>query len=193
MIIFADKNLHQNSLYPDSDWTGEAKWIIPDSNTELCQKAFEYCPYFDVIEDEEGKVVDIIPSEKPISLSKSQKLEEISMLCTSAIVKGIEYNGKAYAMTINDQINIETLKNSIIDTTDSIPYHADGEICSLYPVEEFLEIYHKAIKNKLYHTTYFNQLKDMIKQMTSEEEVQACYYGMELDEEHQNNLLNLIK
>lgn len=192
MIIFADKNLYQNSLYPDTDWTGTAKWIIPDSNTELCQKAFEYCPYFDVIEDEEGKVVDIISIEKPISLFINQKLSELSNACNTVITSGIDVDDKHYSLTINDQMNLEGLKNNITGNTTFVPYHADGELCAMYSVEDFLKVYKTASEHKMYHTTYYNQLKDMINKMIISSEIEACYYGMPLDEEHQNNMNILL-
>lgn len=194
MVIFEDKNLHQNSLYPDTDWTGKAKWVIPDDNTELCYKVMKYCPYFNVIEDEKGNVIDIISTEKSTNLIKSQKLTELSEVCNSIIVSGIDVSGRHYSLSTNDQMNLEGLKNNITETTTYIPYHADGELCTLYSVEDFLNIYKVASEHKIYNTTYYNQLKDMINKMTISSEIEACYYGMPLDEEHQNNmniLLNL--
>ena len=194
MVIFENKNLQQNSQYPDTDWTGKAKWVIPDSDTELCTKVFEYCPYFDVVTDEEGKVIDITPTEKPVAIIVSQKLSEISAICNTIITSGVDILGKHYSLTLNDQMNLESLKNSVREDALYVPYHADGELCALYPVEDFIVVYKTLLDHKLYHTTYYNQLKDMINKMTISSEIEACYYGMPLDEEHQNNmniLLNL--
>lgn len=192
MIIFEDKNIHQNSLYPDTDWTGEAKWIIPDSNTELCTKVMEYCPHFDVITDDDGNVIDVIKLETPLSETISNRLYMLSMQCEQVITNGIEYQGKRYSLKINDQLNMEALKNSITESTMFIPYHADGELCQRYSVQTFIEIYNLSSYHKLYHTTYYNQLKDMVNRMTDVSEIEACYYGMELDEEHKSNLYNLL-
>lgn len=114
MIIFEDKNIHQNSLYPDTDWTGKAKWIIPDTNKELCSKVMGYCPHFDVVTDEDNNVVDVIKTGTPLSEIISQKLFVLSTMCEQAIVKGIEYQGKQYSLQVNDQLNMEALKNSIL-------------------------------------------------------------------------------
>lgn len=180
MIIFVDKNLHQNSLYPDSDWTGNAKWIIPDSNTELCQKAFEYCPYFDIIEDEEGEVVDIIQTETPLDILKSQKISEMSLICESNIISGITYNGKHYSLTITDQLNLNRINASITDTTTSVTYHADGQLETNYSVIDFRAIYQAAAAHISSEQSYFNALKYKIKNMTSSDEVAAVYYGINL-------------
>lgn len=193
MIIFEDKNIHQNSLYPDTDWTGEAKWVIPDTDVELCTKVMEYCPYFDVVTDSDNKVIDIIKLETPLSEVISNQLYILSMKCETAITQGIDYNDKHYSLKISDQLNLETLKNSINNNTQFIPYHADGELCTLYTVDEFNEIYKLATCHKLINTTYFNQLKDMILQMTDTEEINNCYYGMELDESHKSNYDKLIE
>ena len=192
MIIFEDKNIHQNSLYPDTDWTGKAKWTIPDTNVKLCTKVMKYCPYFDVITDDENNVIDIIGTGPDISIVISNKLYELSNICEKNIIDGFDYQDKHYSLKINDQLNLEALRASITDSTVSIPYHADGELCMLYPVEEFLEIYKLATYHKMYHTTYFNQLKDMINKMTDKNEISSCYYGMPLDTIHNSNLHMLL-
>ena len=192
MIIFEDKNIHQNSLYPDTDWTGEAKWVIPDSNTQLCTKALEYCPNFDVITDDENNVINIVKTAPDLSAVISTKLYELSNSCEQTIIGGFDYHSNHYSLKINDQLNIEALKSSITDSTVAIPYHADGELCRLYSLDEFLELYSLASYHKMYHTTYFNQLKDMITNMTDVDEILACYYGMPLDDEHASNLNMLL-
>ena len=41
-----------------------------------------------------------------------------------------------------------------------------------------------ATKYIIYHSTYYNQLKDQIKKMTSIDDIIAINYGVELDSEH---------
>ena len=192
MIIFEDKNMHQNSLYPDSDWTGKAKWVIPDENTELCAKVFEYCPYFEVIEDEEGNITDIIKASEPIEVLKSNKITEMSAVCQSAITDGFDYEGKHYSLSLYDQINLERIKNSITEATTSVKYHADGECEEEISVETFNGIYNAATNHIESNTARFNNLKGMIKNLSKEEEVKVCYYGMKLDTIKTTNKLNVL-
>lgn len=62
MIISKNLSYMTRSDMPDSDWTGEAKYIIPDGS-ELANKILS-CPNgFTAIEDSEGNLIDITPNE----------------------------------------------------------------------------------------------------------------------------------
>ena len=63
MIVFKDKNYMTNTRHPDSDWTGEALFVVPDGS-ELAGKIMVYAPWYDfVIEDDQ--LVDIVAIEPP--------------------------------------------------------------------------------------------------------------------------------
>lgn len=66
MVVFDDKNFIYRPEYPDSDFTGgDALYIVAD-DTELAAKIYKYAPYFDFIIDEDGKLVDVVPTEVPV-------------------------------------------------------------------------------------------------------------------------------
>lgn len=64
MIVFNDKNYISCTRYPDSDWTGEALFVVPDGS-ELANKIMAAVPYYDFVLDEGGNLVDIVETERP--------------------------------------------------------------------------------------------------------------------------------
>lgn len=64
MIIFENKSYQTRSDKPDSDWTGNARYIIPDGS-ELALKVQELYPYYDFVQDNDGSLIDVEAIEKP--------------------------------------------------------------------------------------------------------------------------------
>ena len=63
MILYNDKHFISNSEYPDTDWVGDADFVIPDGS-ELAKKIIGAYPYFEFVFDGE-KLVDIEETERP--------------------------------------------------------------------------------------------------------------------------------
>ena len=63
MILYKDKRFISNSDYPDTDWVGDADFVIPDGS-ELAEKIKAAYPYFEFIFDGE-KLVDVEETERP--------------------------------------------------------------------------------------------------------------------------------
>ena len=63
MIVYKDKRFISNSAYPDTDWVGDADYVIPDGS-ELAEKIKGAYPYFEFIFDGEN-IVDIEETERP--------------------------------------------------------------------------------------------------------------------------------
>ena len=59
-------------------------------------------------------------------------------------------------------------------------YHADGESCKLYTVDQIVSIYTTNAVNKMHHITYFNQLKMYIDSLETIDEIEIINYGDEL-------------
>lgn len=64
MRVLLNKGIEQLSLYPDTDWVGDALYVVPDG-TELANKLLQYAPYYDFVLDENGQLIDITPTERP--------------------------------------------------------------------------------------------------------------------------------
>ena len=63
MIIYKDKRFISNSEYPDTDWVGDADYIIPDGS-ELAEKIKWAYPYFEFVFDGEN-LIDIEETGRP--------------------------------------------------------------------------------------------------------------------------------
>lgn len=63
MIVYKDKRFISNSEYPDTDWVGDADFVIHDGS-ELAEKIKQAYPYFEFIFDGEN-LVDIEETERP--------------------------------------------------------------------------------------------------------------------------------
>ena len=63
MILYKDKRFITNSAYPDTDWVGNADYVIPD-DSELAEKIKGAYPYFEFVFDGE-ELVDIEETERP--------------------------------------------------------------------------------------------------------------------------------
>lgn len=62
MVLYKNKCHVTNSKYPDSDFMGNADWIIPDGS-ELAEKIKSY-ENFDFVFDGEN-LVDVVETERP--------------------------------------------------------------------------------------------------------------------------------
>ena len=61
----------------------------------------------------------------------------------------------------------------------AVPYHADGELCRMYPAEEFTALAQAATAHVFYHRTYCNHMNAWIARADLEE-LPAIVYGAEL-------------
>ena len=63
MILYNDKRFISNSECPDTDWVGDADFVIPDGS-ELAERIKAAYPYFELVFDGE-ELVDIEETERP--------------------------------------------------------------------------------------------------------------------------------
>lgn len=130
------------------------------------------------------------------------KLKEISEACKYAIYNGIDVTfsdgtTKHFSLTIEDQMNLNSLfaqiNMGVIDTTNGIAYHADGEICTMFTLEDFTLISNTASAFKVRETTYCNHLMAYVKSLTTKEEIINVVYGQELTGEFLESYISIIE
>jgi hypothetical protein len=119
------------------------------------------------------------------------------LMCNAYIGLGtdIELNdGNIYhfSLSIEDQQNIKNAVDVANLTKTPVPYHADGELCKMFSVEDINKIYTNSIMYITYHTTYFNMLKNYIQSCNDAETIIKSYYLMQLSEEYNNKLNEII-
>ena len=62
MIVYKNKSFVKSKLFPDTDFTGNADWVIPD-DSELAEKIIRLYPNFEFVFDDNGKPVDVTETE----------------------------------------------------------------------------------------------------------------------------------
>ena len=176
MIVFKDKHFLQCENFPDTDWSGNADWVIPD-DSELAEKIIRLYPNFDFVFDDDGKISDVVETGEPIENVISQKKSELSEACEAAIIAGVDVGDAHYSLTIEDQANILAL-TPLAQAGNSVFYHSDSNMCCEYSPDEFNKIVNAATVFKTLQTTYCNLLMRQVEAMTDAEEVRAVKYGV---------------
>lgn len=154
---------------------------------ELCNNGIEYVePKPIVVPEPEPE--PYVPTEEELQAQfeseKLNKISELSSACQSAIYTGVDVRDKHYAYTLQDQTNLENMISTASKTSLEVPYHADGESCSLYTISQLQEIYVAEQINLIKHQTYFNQIKKYIMDTFTDrnmiDELQNIVYGTKL-------------
>ena len=76
MIVNKDKSYNKNSLYPNTDWIGNADFILNDNDekdAEIEEKIISLYPNFDFVFDDDGNIADVTATEP------AEKLPEITL------------------------------------------------------------------------------------------------------------------
>lgn len=133
-----------------------------------------------------------------LEILRQQKLEELSQICEQTIYNGVDVEMSAgtqhFSLTEKDQINIFGLQATIQSGETSIEYHSDGNPCKYYSVDDIQKLIEAAMRYVKYHTTYCNSLNIWVKNEEDTSVINGIYYGMEIPEEHQSEVLkNYIK
>lgn len=61
MIIFENKGFQTHSLYPNTDWTDKALYVV-DDNSDIAKKIIQLYPNYDFVV-ENGVLVDVVAVE----------------------------------------------------------------------------------------------------------------------------------
>lgn len=181
MIIYKDKSFLKMDLYPNTDWIGNADFILDDNDkkdAELEAKIIEFYPNFELVLNDDGsKIIDVVATSEPIDKVISQKKTELSEECEKVIVAGVDIGDAHYSLTIEDQANILAWM-AVAQTGKAVPYHQDGQPCRIYTAEEFMEVANAAVAFKTAQITYCNLLMRQVEVMTDADEVKAVQYGI---------------
>jgi hypothetical protein len=132
-----------------------------------------------------------------IDYVKTAKIAEMNHLCNKVIESGVDVllsDGKVYhfSLTTQDQLNLITLQSMIAAGETSIPYHADGELCRYYSIEDIKKVMDTATAYTTFHVTYFNSLKVFINALGDIAAVSAVQYGMDIPIEYQSDILQAL-
>jgi hypothetical protein len=104
---------------------------------------------------------------------------QVGAACTAAIYAGVEVGGKRYSLTSYDQTEILAQLQAVRGGAESVPYHADGELCRIFPAAEFMDVANAAMQYIFYHRTYCNHINAWIERAALEE-LEGMAYGVDL-------------
>lgn len=136
--------------------------------------------------------------ENPLEDVKAKKIADMSEACRNAIIAGFDAllsdgNSHHFSLTIEDQLNINSLFGLLASGMTQVPYHADGEVCEYFSAEDFGIIVQTATAHKTYHESYFNSLKSYINSKRTAATVEAIFYGMEIPAQYQSDVLKALQ
>lgn len=143
------------------------------------------------------KVDENIPDKKiPETLEeiKAAKKQEIGQACDKIIYDGMDVtltdgSTEHFSLTDHDQLNLFGKKVQLAAGAEQLEYHSDGQPCRYYSAADMQTIIAAAMQHVSYHTTYCNAVNMWIAGCESTEEVQAIYYGADVPEEYQSDVL----
>ena len=134
------------------------------------------------------------PYEPTLEELQAAKRKEISAACEAIIYKGVSVTltdgtTEHFALTEHDQINLFGKQAQLAAGVEQLEYHADGQPCRYYSAADMQAIIAAALWHVSYHTTYCNALNMWIAACETAADVQAIYYGADVPEEYQSEVL----
>ena len=132
-----------------------------------------------------------VPTLAELQASKKQ---EVSRACEQAIYSGVsvtlaDSSTEHFALTEHDQLNLFGKQAQLAAGIEQLEYHSDGRPCRYYSAADMKNIVEKAMWHVSYHTTYCNALNMWIVGCESAEEVQQIFYGADVPEQYQTEVL----
>ena len=114
MIVYKNKKFISNSEYPDTDWVGDADFILDDNDekdVEIEAKIIEFYPNFEfVLNDDGSKIIDIVATEpvvtaEEIEAHKTKRIQESKILLAKWLNDNpiLYTDGKYYSVTEEKQ------------------------------------------------------------------------------------------
>lgn len=134
------------------------------------------------------------PYEPTLEELQAAKRQEVSAACERIIYNGVSVTltdgtTEHFALTEHDQINLFGKQAQLVAGVEQLEYHADGQPCRYYSAADMQAIIAAALWHVSYHTTYCNALNMWIATCETAEDVQAIYYGADVPEEYQSEVL----
>ena len=94
-----------------------------------------------------------------------------------------------FSLTEHDQINLFGKQAQLATGALQLEYHADGQPCRYYSAADMQSIIKAAMWHVSYHTTYCNALNMWIEGCETAEDVQEIFYGADVPEKYQSEVL----
>lgn len=150
---------------------GDACWTIED-----------YEDRYEIIES------GTVPTEDSmIDTIRENKLTSVSATCEQLIYDGIDVTlssgEKHFSLQIADQSNIDGIFNAVTLGATAYPYHADGELCTMFSATDIVTLYMNYKSFVTTQTTYCNALRQWIMREEDKDKLTAIEYGTSLPDD----------
>lgn len=94
MIVYKNKRYIKCELFPNSDWIGDADWVLNDeTDVELENKIIGLYPNFEFVLDGTGNIADVVeieptpaPDPAPTDHERLEALEQAFMEFVSEVI-----------------------------------------------------------------------------------------------------------
>lgn len=142
----------------------------------------EYIPSKDIVEEcqyyhkytEEDKETALAEKLNELKGQKDSRIQNGADIMLSDGTK------KHFSYGISNQTDISTMFNAIMLGMDSYIYHSEDGGCAIYGKEDIILIHSTLSSLKTKEETYFGQLSDYVKSLSTVPNIQKVSYGDEL-------------
>ena len=141
---------------------------------------------------------NVCDNEDILRSTKEVKIREMSEECHKTIINGVsvlfsdnEYHH--FELTIEDQINLMNIESQIKSGIKEFLYHEKGKSCQFYSAIDIKMLINAVNRHKLYHTTYFNLLKQYINTLYDVDRIKNIHYGIDLPKVYTDKLDRLLE
>lgn len=201
-IQYGDNFYHADWMKPETFENSEYITLevieIDESEYITLYKAIESGEEIQIPDEEAEDEPYIDPTEEiTVEYVRAAKISEMNNTCNKTIILGFDVvlsdnEQHHFSLTTQDQLNLITLSTMIVSGETEIPYHADGEPCKYYSVDDINAIISMATFFKTYQVSYFNALKIYIESLEDIEAISQIYYGIEIPTEYQTEVLQSL-
>ncbi len=144
--------------------------------------------------DTGGEILPPEPYVPTLEELQAAKKREISQACENAIYSGVDVklsdgSTEHFSLTEHDQLNLFGKQVQLAAGTTELEYHADGQPCRYYSTKDMQIITSMAMAFVSYHTTYCNAVNMWIAGCETADEIQQIYYGADVPEQYQSDVL----
>jgi len=132
-----------------------------------------------------NKTIILADGTFEIEKVKAEKIKEMSAICHKNIINGItiilsDKKKHHFKFTIEDQINLLSIKNEIDNGAKKVIYHETNGEYTAYSSKDMLLLFKSFEQHKMHHLIYFNELKRYINNLDDIEKIKNIKYGLKL-------------
>ena len=113
MVVFRNKQFVKCEEFPDTDFTGNADWVLDDNDerdAEIEEKIISLYPNFEFVLDDDGNISDVVETEPVVTTEeiedhKTKRIQESKILLAKWLNDNpiLYTDGKYYSVTEEKQ------------------------------------------------------------------------------------------